>query len=187
MWARSQSSWNWARAARVPLVMIDWASRRRRNSDVVVRRFGLQAELAGGGINGFASSLASYPDDDLEIAVLVNTSGNFADELAEAVAHAALGVARVAPADVPLTADEGAALAGRYTLAAAKLTLVVEVRDGKLAAHKEGDPASPLLRQPDGSFVAENGGRFVFHRDGPRASGFTYSIHGDAFEAARVA
>ena len=147
---------------------------------------GHRAIFHGGGVNGFASSLASYPDDDLEIAVLVNTSGGFADDLGEAIARAALGVPRIAPADVPLTAEEGAALAGRYTLAVASLTLIVEVRDGKLRAHKEGDPASVLLRQPDGSFVAENGGRFVFHRDSQRVTGFTYSIHGASFEAARL-
>ncbi|HEX4458790.1 MAG TPA: serine hydrolase domain-containing protein [Polyangia bacterium] len=140
----------------------------------------------GGGVNGFVSALASYPDDDLVIAVLVNTEGDFADALSESIARVALNVPRVAPARTPLAAGEGAALAGRYEVSAANVTLVVEVRDDQLVAHKEGDPPSPLARQADGSFVADNGGRFVFHRDGARVTGFTYSIHGAAFEAKRL-
>lgn len=47
----------------------------------------------GGGINGFASSLAHYPDDGVVVAVLVNRGGTKVDAIAENVARAALGVA----------------------------------------------------------------------------------------------
>jgi hypothetical protein len=45
----------------------------------------------GGGINGFASSLAHYPDDGVVVAVLVNSGGTKVDAIAEKVAPAALG------------------------------------------------------------------------------------------------
>lgn len=47
----------------------------------------------GGGINGFVSSLAHYPADDLVVAVLVNNGGGKAEAIAEQVARAALGIA----------------------------------------------------------------------------------------------
>lgn len=46
----------------------------------------------GGGINGFVSMLARYPDDDLDVVVLTNTGGPVASKLAEQVARAALGL-----------------------------------------------------------------------------------------------
>lgn len=46
----------------------------------------------GGGINGFATHLASYPDDDLRVVVLTNTPGPTATQLSEQIARYALGL-----------------------------------------------------------------------------------------------
>lgn len=46
----------------------------------------------GGGINGFATYLASYPDDDLRVVVLTNTPGLTATQLSEQIARYALGL-----------------------------------------------------------------------------------------------
>jgi len=55
----------------------------------------------GGGINGFVTHLASYPDDDLRVVVLTNTPGPTAGNLSERIAREALGL----PA--PAVEDEG--------------------------------------------------------------------------------
>ena len=44
----------------------------------------------GGGINGFVTHLASYPDDDLRVVVLTNTPGPTAGRLSERIARQAL-------------------------------------------------------------------------------------------------
>jgi D-alanyl-D-alanine carboxypeptidase len=59
----------------------------------------------GGGINGFVSMLARYPDDGLDVVVLTNTGGPVAAELAEQVARAALGL-EIPPTDGPTDGDQ---------------------------------------------------------------------------------
>src|SRR3982751_1185982 len=72
----------------------------------------------GGGINGFISELAYYPNDSLTVVVLANTSPAPSDQIAENIARFVFGMpfltAPPAPADLPLTADEVKALAGNY-------------------------------------------------------------------------
>lgn len=46
----------------------------------------------GGGINGFNTMLAHYPDSDLDVVVLSNTSGPHAGRVAEKIARWALGL-----------------------------------------------------------------------------------------------
>lgn len=58
----------------------------------------------GGGINGFASMLALYPDDGLRIVVLVNTPGRAAGMLAERIARLLLGL-EIEPPDPAATEE----------------------------------------------------------------------------------
>ena len=46
----------------------------------------------GGGINGFVTMAARYPDDDLSVIVLTNTPGPTASDLEKRIAQAALGL-----------------------------------------------------------------------------------------------
>lgn len=46
----------------------------------------------GGGINGFVTMAARYPDDDLNVIVLTNTPGPIASDLERRIARAALGL-----------------------------------------------------------------------------------------------
>ncbi|HJO03367.1 MAG TPA: serine hydrolase domain-containing protein [Acidobacteriota bacterium] len=46
----------------------------------------------GGGINGFVTMAARYPDDDLNVIVLTNTPGPTASDLEQRIARAALGL-----------------------------------------------------------------------------------------------
>ncbi|MCH7890743.1 MAG: serine hydrolase [Gemmatimonadetes bacterium] len=49
----------------------------------------------GGGINGFSSMLAHYPEADLDVVVLSNTTGGHPRRVAETIARWALGAPRV--------------------------------------------------------------------------------------------
>src|SRR5690349_4408693 len=71
----------------------------------------------GGGINGFISELAHYPDDSLTIVVLANTSPAPSNQVAHNLARIAFGMpipAPTPPADLPIGADERTRLVGNY-------------------------------------------------------------------------
>jgi CubicO group peptidase (beta-lactamase class C family) len=138
----------------------------------------------GGGVNGFVSTLAYFPDDDVYIAVLVNTDGNFADDLGEAIARNVLGVPRGKPTATPVPDD---AIIGHYDAIGVGIALIIE-RDaaGKLVAHKEGGEPRPLVREADGSYTIPGRGQLTFKRDGDRVTGFTYVQAGMTFEARRA-
>lgn len=73
----------------------------------------------GGGINGFISELAYYPDDSLTVVVLSNTAPAPSEQVADNLARVALGMPYLPerptpPADLPIPADEVARLAGNY-------------------------------------------------------------------------
>lgn len=149
---------------------------------------GHPAIFHGGGINGFASTLAYYPADDLYIAVLVDTDGSFADNLGEAIARAALGVPRPAVDDLAIPAGEARAIAGRYAIRGTDLVLAIEPGDGAMFARR-GDASErhKLLRQRDGGYLlqgSEIGLRFELG-DGP-APRLHIRQAGVAFEADRV-
>jgi D-alanyl-D-alanine carboxypeptidase len=90
--------------------------------------FGLQIDTLGshrvihhgGGINGFISELAYYPDDSLTVVVLANTAPAPSEQIAENIARSAFGMplrgAPERPSDLPITADERTRLAGNYRL-----------------------------------------------------------------------
>ncbi len=143
-----------------------------------------------GGINGFVAKLSSYPDDELYVAVLVNTESNAADALDDALAREVLGVAPPPPTlDLPVDATEAAAVAGRYLVAAAGATLVIEADGGTLYVRTEGDAErATLRRQADGSYVAAASSlvtlRFV--RAGDRVVGLELVQAGMAFAGTRL-
>lgn len=60
----------------------------------------------GGGINGFVTYLARYPDDDLRIVVLTNTPGPTAPQLSEKIARHALGLPPPAAEEAAENDDE---------------------------------------------------------------------------------
>jgi D-alanyl-D-alanine carboxypeptidase len=60
----------------------------------------------GGGINGFNTMLAHYPEADLDVVVLSNTPGAHVTRVAETVAKWALGIEVPSVLDEPIFADE---------------------------------------------------------------------------------
>lgn len=107
----------------------------------------------GGGINGFVSMLAAYPDDDLAVAVLVNTGGPLADLLADEVARLSLGLEIPDVADLPIGEQEVEGLLGTYDLGPVKLT--VTWRDDHLWVRAEGQEAERLKHQGDFVFISD--------------------------------
>lgn len=71
----------------------------------------------GGGINGFNTNLARYPDDDLDIVVLSNTPGAHVGRISETIARWALGLEVVSVLDEQVTPEEIAMYEGVYRLA----------------------------------------------------------------------
>jgi D-alanyl-D-alanine carboxypeptidase len=117
-----------------------------------------------GGINGFAAMLATYPDDDLYIAVLTNSERTATDPIALAIAREVLAIAAPTVEDLPVAAAEAQAIAGTYEVAALGASLVIELVDGKLHAREaSGSDRAPLAKQRDGSFaITGTDGRLTF-------------------------
>ncbi len=133
----------------------------------------------GGGINGFVSQLAYYPDEDVTVVVLQNSAappgaGALATRLAEIVlgpepAPAGGGDGGRPEADGPAFEGDLADLVGRYRgpSRGRPMELMVSVEDGVLTLSRgEGDenPATPSYR--GGLRWDEGPTRFLFVRDG---------------------
>jgi CubicO group peptidase (beta-lactamase class C family) len=70
----------------------------------------------GGGIHGFTTELAYYPNDTLHVVVLANTEAN-PERLADQIARVALGLPlRTPPVGITLIAAERARYVGAYTM-----------------------------------------------------------------------
>lgn len=162
----------------------------------------------GGGINGFVSALAYYPEEDLTVVVLQNAAaqpgaGALAGELAEIV----LGPA-AEPDEVAFEGDlEGLAGVYRGPARGRTLTLRVSAEDGALSiregeegddlAIREGeedeDPVTPSyrgdVRWEDGNvryIFARDGDLYIFVRDGDRIGELRMDHGGGHYVLARV-
>jgi CubicO group peptidase (beta-lactamase class C family) len=140
----------------------------------------------GGGINGFNTMLAHYPASDLDVVVLTNTAGPFADRTAETIAKWALGIAVATVADEPVTPREIAAYVGVYQLAPG-FELTVFEQNGQLWTQATGQGAARLRSQGDGRFVPtfDDDVRVEFVMEGGRATTLVL-FQGARREAPRV-
>ncbi|MDX1384692.1 MAG: hypothetical protein R3190_13660, partial [Thermoanaerobaculia bacterium] len=84
----------------------------------------------GGGINGFRSQLAWYPDDDLAVVVLTNSGSASPGTLESAIARAVLGIPERVVEEVPMSAEELETYAGIYD--AGRSPIAVMLVDGEL-------------------------------------------------------
>lgn len=163
--------------------------------------FGLSADTVGthrvishgGGINGFISFLAHYPDDSLTVVVLANTSPAPSDGVADALARAVLGVPpRVPqqPKDLPTTTAERAKYVGRYSLTrpdGSKVGVRIYEENDALMFQQDGQPAGvKLAGQGNEVFNGRGPGRVAFDVVDGRAVGFVVGGGSRALEAVRV-
>jgi hypothetical protein len=148
--------------------------------------FGLSRDTLGGhqvirhngGINGFISDNAWFPDAQMSVTVLTNSGSARAGDLLNQVARAALGVPLVRPPKpVALPAAELEKYAGTYvmTFGGQARDFTFSVKDGQLISQMEGQ--GPILVIPYGNDTFGVGFdpnlRIVFTMDGDRASKVT--------------
>ena len=166
--------------------------------------FGLQIDTVGphrrihhgGGINGFISELAYYPDDTLTVVVLSNTAPAPSDQVAENLARVALGMPFLpdrppAPADLPIAADEITRLAGNYKVTWAdgsKRTARIFANGEQLMLQIENQPAVRLMKQaaPDTYAAMGQPGRITVDVANGAVIGFVIDRGARPLEAVRV-
>ena len=130
--------------------------------------------------------MAYYPEDGLSVAVLVNTNTPKAEVVQHAVARAALGMERLVPTNLPLTAEDRAQYVGTYDLGPIQLRVF---EDGeRLLLQPSGQATVLLLFQGDGVFLADVGrpARFEFRVEEGRATGLTLYQGSQELEAHRI-
>jgi CubicO group peptidase (beta-lactamase class C family) len=107
----------------------------------------------GGGINGFITYLAYYPDDDVTVAVLGNLGSAPSNRVATMVARLVLGIGLPVVKDLPIAADERRRVSGNYDAGGGTIT----VREEGETLILTGGPGGPqrLKGQGDGRYVPE--------------------------------
>ncbi len=150
----------------------------------------------GGGINGFISELAYYPDDSLTVVVLSNTAPAPSDEVAENLARVAFGMPllpdRPAPsADLPIAADEIARLSGNYKVTwpdGSKRNARIYANGEQLMLQIENQPAIRMMKQSAPNTYAAMGqpGRIVVDVIEGKVVGFVLDRGARPLEAVRA-
>jgi CubicO group peptidase (beta-lactamase class C family) len=128
----------------------------------------------GGGINGFNTMLAYYPGSDLDVVVLVNTSGPEAGRVAQTIARWALGleVEEGEPAAAPVTAvairlapEVLASYVGEYELSST-FSIVVTVENGGLFVQATGQGKLGASAESETKFfLSAVDAQFTFTKD----------------------
>lgn len=138
-----------------------------------------------GGINGFNAYLASYPDDSLIVAVLVNVEAGEADKMGLKVSRWALGIKDAVVKDLPVAAEEAARVGGQY--AQGETRLEVRMEGGHLMAVGLEKPTR-LLYQGDGVYRLESNPelQISFTGTGPKADAMAVTTPGGSLTLARV-
>jgi D-alanyl-D-alanine carboxypeptidase len=145
----------------------------------------------GGGINGFITDLAYYPDDTLHVVVLANTSPSNPGRLTDQIARVALGLPLLTPpVGVVLAGAERARYVGNYTLTAPsgqKAPLRVFELGGALMGQIAGQPPTRLIALGNHAFVLREDPevRVTFAVSGDRATKLTMAQPGSTLEATR--
>lgn len=139
----------------------------------------------GGGINGFASVLVWFPEDDLHVAVISNSERLSPQRVAKDIVRAVLGIEKAQAKDLPVDAATAQRVAGAYRIEQLDMQLEVRAADGKVTVQAEGQGAFRALWQGEGEFRAEfdTDVRLVFAADG---KSFTLHQGGGVFVAKRV-
>lgn len=122
----------------------------------------------GGGINGFAAMLATYPDDDLRVVVLGNTEGGLSGRVEENIARLVLGLELGPVLDLPVPASERERLTGEWRFPDIGLTARIYQEGGELFFGIPGQPPSRLLSQGENVFfMADNVNQVLVFPSGP--------------------
>jgi hypothetical protein len=124
---------------------------------IIDKQNGRQRFSHGGGINGFSTIIARYPEQDAVIIVLSNVENGGAGNVGAKLASALFGETVELPWDRksisldPKTYDR---YIGVYQMPRFKVTVAVE--DGKLTLSPAGQPGRPLLAQSESRFFVQS-------------------------------
>jgi CubicO group peptidase (beta-lactamase class C family) len=149
----------------------------------------------GGGINGFISELAYYPDDSLTVVVLSNTAPAPSNEVADAVARVALGLPPAGPpsppADLPIPPDEARRLVGNYRIVfpdGSRRPARIVADGAQLSLQIENQPGARLMKQatPNTFTAAGQPGRIAIDVVNGAVTGFVIDRGARPLEAVRV-
>jgi D-alanyl-D-alanine carboxypeptidase len=137
-----------------------------------------------GGINGFLTSLARFPDDDLTVVVLANSTSVSPDRLLNEISRYALGVPTLPTKTLPLPRGLAARVTGTYRLVNGHTVEVTAKGDSLMARTTRPEPlpleyrggaehGEALFVVPGGSGVS-----IVFHLPaGGRAPARRMDVH----------
>ncbi len=166
-----------------------------------IRKAGDQVVMGlHGALPGYSSHCYYYPQRDIAVVVLANTSNQYANEIGQSIGLKLLGlpVPPIKPegksvlADTHVSPEEQRSLTGTYRLTLDKgnlrhdsyalytRTLRVFVEHGQLEMQELGDSPEALLKQEDGSFATYSspGERIRFEFQNGNAVSFTASREG---------
>jgi len=141
----------------------------------------------GGGINGFVTATAHYPEADLDVVVLSNTEGRHAGRVAAVIAKWVLGVPLTVVRDLPLSAEQLAVYEGVYELRPG-FELSVTARNGQLFSQATGQGEFRLRAQGEHIFIAtfDDNVRLVFEVEDGRAGRMVLHQGGQTIGAERI-
>lgn len=108
----------------------------------------------GGGIFGFTSQLITLPDDEVTVAVLLNSEAMSPGKVADTVARLALGIPVFEPKDLSLSKPEIERFSGEFAFDDIPMEIRLFERDGKMWAQATGQGETQLYFQGGDEFRA---------------------------------
>jgi hypothetical protein len=113
----------------------------------VLTAHGRKAIVHGGGIEGFSTFLAYFPEDKLTVAVLGNLNGDAPSKIANSLATLAHGVKAELPSEreeITIAPKILEQLLGTYQMAA-RIVMMIRLEGGQLTAQVSGEGKAPLF------------------------------------------
>lgn len=135
---------------------------------MVTTKNGRKEIAHGGGIQGFNTAVAYWPDDQLTVIVLANLNGNAPDEIAAQLADTIHGEKVTLPSErkeIQLSPETLAAYVGTYTVAPG-VVMSITLAGDQLSTQLTGQPRFPIYAEsPDHFFLKAVDAQLVFGRD----------------------
>jgi CubicO group peptidase (beta-lactamase class C family) len=140
----------------------------------------------GGGINGFSTMIARYPDDRLAVVVLSNTAGANTGGVGNRIARHILKIEDKPIVDLPIDEELSKRVVGKYQTD--ESTIEIKAEEGKLFALRDGRLKDQLKYQGQREFVSTRNAemRFKFVPPEGQAEGFDIEVQGHKLSAKRT-
>jgi CubicO group peptidase (beta-lactamase class C family) len=155
------------------------------------KRFGRREISHGGGIYGFATDIARFPDDRVTVVVLSNIQGAPAGRVSTDLAAIVFGADYKIPAErkeIAVGAEILKTYAGEYRIKQPSIVLSITFEDGKLLAQVAGQSKFVLAPESETKFFSRDVNAtitFTKNADG-KVTGLTLSQGGSGFPAEKI-